>query len=394
MYKAVIFDFDGTICDTGEGVKKCAAYALDSMGITHPQWNEMDFFIGPPLLVTFQERFNQSPSAAEELVQKFRERYSTKGLTESCLYDGVCDLLYRLKADGIKIGIASSKPQKYIINLLEKYGVEKCFDSVCGVSFNADCESKQSIISRCLGELGVEKADAVMVGDRHYDVDGAKANGIASVGVLWGYGSRFEFIESGADFMAEKVDDIESIALGLYETTENVKGIFNGKIITVHHDDVVLCNGQMAKRECVDHPGGVAVIGITNDNKVLLVRQFRYLYKETIYEIPAGKLEKGEDPFEAGKREFREETGAVAEEYISLGEIYPTPGYTNEIIRLYAAKNIHFEQQELDDGEFLQVCTMTLDELIEKVMAGEIKDAKTIIAALKLKEITNKNDLS
>lgn len=394
MYKAVIFDFDGTICDTGEGVKKCAAYALDSMGIAHPQWNEMDFFIGPPLLVTFQERFNQSPSVAEELVQKFRERYSTKGLTESCLYDGVCDLLYRLKADGIKIGIASSKPQKYIISLLEKYGVEKCFDSVCGVSFNADCESKQSIISRCLGELGVEKADAVMVGDRHYDIDGAKANGIASVGVLWGYGSRFEFIESGADFMAEKVDDIESIALGLYETTENVKGIFNGKIITVHHDDVVLCNGQMAKRECVDHPGGVAVIGITNDNKVLLVRQFRYLYKETIYEIPAGKLEKGEDPFEAGKREFREETGAVAEEYISLGEIYPTPGYTNEIIRLYAAKNIHFEQQELDDGEFLQVCTMTLDELIEKVMAGEIKDAKTIIAALKLKEITNKNDLS
>ncbi len=394
MYKAVIFDFDGTICDTGEGVKKCAAYALDSMGIAHPQWNEMDFFIGPPLLVTFQERFNQSPSAAEELVQKFRERYSTKGLTESCLYDGVCDLLYRLKADGIKIGIASSKPQKYIVSLLEKYGVEKCFDSVCGVSFNADCESKQSIISRCIGELGVEKADAVMVGDRHYDIDGAKANGIASVGVLWGYGSRFEFIESGADFMAEKVDDIESIALGLYETTENVKGIFNGKVITVHHDDVMLCNGQMAKRECVDHPGGVAVIGITNDNKVLLVRQFRYLYKETIYEIPAGKLEKGEDPFEAGKREFREETGAVAEEYISLGEIYPTPGYTNEIIRLYAAKNIHFEQQELDDGEFLQVCTMTLDELIEKVMAGEIKDAKTIIAALKLKEITNKNDLS
>lgn len=394
MFKAVIFDFDGTICDTGEGVKKCAAYALDSMGIAHPQWNEMDFFIGPPLLVTFQERFNQSPSAAEELVQKFRERYSTKGLMESCLYDGVCDLLYRLKADGIKTGIASSKPQKYIVSLLEKYGVEKCFDSVCGVSFNADCESKQSIISRCLGELGVETADTVMVGDRHYDIDGAKANGIASVGVLWGYGSRFEFIESGADFMAEKVDDIESIALGLYETTENVKGIFNGKVITVHHDDVVLCNGKKAKRECVDHPGGVAVIGITNDNKVLLVRQFRYLYKETIYEIPAGKLEKGEDPFEAGKREFREETGAVADEYISLGEIYPTPGYTNEIIRLYAAKNIHFEQQELDDGEFLQVCTMTLDELIEKIMAGEIKDAKTIIAALKLKEITNKNDLS
>lgn len=390
MYSAVIFDFDGTICDTGEGIKKSAKYALDSFDIPCPEWEELDFFIGPPLLVTFQERFNQSPTDADALVKKFRERYTNVGLYESHLYDGVEALLKRLKDDGMKIGIASSKPQEYVEQLLSKFNIIQYFDSVCAVSFQADCESKTSIISRCVKELGVETRGVIMAGDTAYDIDGAKANMLDSIGVAWGYGSKFDFIERGATYIAEKPDDIEAIALGLYERTESVKGIFNGKVITVHHDDVVLSTGKQTKRECVDHPGGVAVIGITEDNKVPLVRQFRYPYKETIYEIPAGKLEKGEDPFEAGKREFREEAGAVAEEYIWLGEVYPTPGYTNEIIRLYAAKNITFEEQDLDDGELLEVSLMNFDELISRIMNGEIKDAKTIIAALKLKELLNR----
>lgn len=390
MYNAVIFDFDGTICDTGEGIKKSAKYALDSFNIPCPDWNELDFFIGPPLLVTFQERFNQSITEADALVKKFRERYTNTGLYESCLYDGVVELLKRLKADNIKIGIASSKPQDYVEKLLKKFDIIQYFDVICAVSFQADCESKQSIISRCINELDVEPKSIIMIGDTAFDIDGANANMIDSIGVTWGYGNKFDFIERGATYIAEKIDDIESIALGLYERTEAVKGIFSGKVLTIHHDDVVLADGRQSKRECVDHPGGVAVIGINENDEVLLVRQFRYPYKETIYEIPAGKLEKGEDPFEAGKREFKEETGAVAEEYIWLGEVYPTPGYTNEIIRLYAAKNIHFEEQELDEGEFLQVCTMKLSELIKRIMSGEIKDAKTIIAALKLKELLNK----
>ncbi|MBR4241214.1 MAG: NUDIX hydrolase, partial [Eubacterium sp.] len=168
---------------------------------------------------------------------------------------------------------------------------------------------------------------------------------------------------------------------------DNVQGIFNGRILKMHEDDVTLCNGASAKRECVDHPGGVAVIALTDDDEVLLVRQFRYPYKEVIYEIPAGKLEKGEDAFEAGKREFKEECGAVADEYFSLGEIYPSPGYTNEIIRLYGARKLHFEEQNLDDDEFLQIRRMKFDELIERIMSGEIKDAKTVAAALKLREL-------
>ena len=390
MYTSVIFDFVGTICDTGEGVKKSAKYALDAFNIPSDDWQTLDCFIGPPLLVTFQEQFNQSAADADLLVQKFRERYTNTGIYECELYNGIKQLLINLKDDGMKIGIASSKPQVFVETLLNKFAIAKYFDSVCATSFAADCESKQNIIARCLKELETEPKDALMVGDRFYDIDGAKADMVDGAGVLWGYGSKFEFIECGAKYIVDKVEDIESIALGLYERTEKVNGIYNGRVLTMHVDDVLLCNDQRANRECVDHPGGVAVIGVTDDDMVVLVRQFRYPYKETIYEIPAGKLEKGEDPFEAGKREFKEETGGVAEEYISLGEIYPSPGYTNEIIRLYAAKNITFEEQNLDDDEFLQVCQISFDELIRRIMSGEIKDAKTIAAAFKLKELMNK----
>lgn len=388
--KAIIFDFDGTICNTGEGIMKSAKYALDSHSIPCGEWEELSFFIGPPLLVTFQEKFNLEVSTASELVKKFRERYGKTGVYESCLYDGIYDLIKSLKAGGFKLAIASSKPEAYISELLGRFEIAEYFDVVCGVSFTADCEPKQSIIARAIDGLGVSNDEAIVVGDKFYDIDGAKANSVKSVGVLWGFGTKFELIESAADFIAEKPGDVEAIALDLFERTDNVQGIFSGRVITVHEDDITLCNGRTSKRECVDHPGGVAVIGITDNDEILLVRQFRYPYKEVIYEIPAGKLEKGEDPFEAGKREFKEECGAVAEEYFSLGEIYPSPGYTNEIIRLYGAKNIHFEEQNLDEDEFLQVKKMKFDTLIEEIMCGEIKDAKTVAAALKLNQLLNK----
>lgn len=389
-YNAVIFDFDGTICDTGEGILKSAKYALDAFGYKTPDdYHVLTCFIGPPLLVTFQEEFGADANQAEELVKKFRERYTNIGLYESELYDGVKELLARLKDDGIKIGIASSKPQAYVEKLLEKFNVIKYFDSICAVSFTADCETKASIISRCLAELDAKGNETIVVGDRKFDIEGAKSNYIDSVAVLWGYGNKIEFAEAGAKFIVEKVDDIESVALGFYEQTEETKGIYNGNIITVHEDIVTLVDGTQAKRELVDHPGGVAVVGLTDNNEILLVRQFRAPYKETIYEIPAGKLEKNEDIREAGIREFREECGACAEVFESLGEIYPTPGYCGEIIRIFYAEGLTFGSQNLDDDEFLDVIKMPFDECISRIMSGEIKDAKTIIGILKLKELKN-----
>lgn len=386
-YSAVIFDFDGTICDTGEGILKSAKYALEAFGYNAPDYEELTCFIGPPLLITFQEKFGADAARADELVKKFRERYTNKGVFESKLYDGIKELLMSLKKDNIKIGIASSKPQEYIETLLDHFGIKSYFDVICGVTFTADCESKASIIARCQKELNIAGNECIMVGDKKYDIEGAKTNLIDSVGVLWGYGTKFEHIEAGAKFIVDKIEDIESVALGFYEQTEEVQGIFSGKIINVHTDKITLVDGTEAQREVVDHPGGVAIVGLTENNEVLMVRQFRYPYKETIYEIPAGKLEKGEDPREAAIREFREECGAVAEKFEPLGEIYPTPGYCGEIIRIFYATDLTFGEQELDEDEYLEVIKMPFSECVAKIMSGEIKDAKTIVGILKLKEL-------
>lgn len=386
-YSAVIFDFDGTICDTGEGILKSAKYALEAFGYNAPDYEELTCFIGPPLLITFQEKFGADAARADELVKKFRERYTNKGVFESKLYDGIKELLISLKKDNIKIGIASSKPQEYIETLLDHFGIKSYFDVICGVTFTADCESKASIIARCQKELNIAGNECIMVGDKKYDIEGAKTNLIDSVGVLWGYGTKFEHIEAGAKFIVDKIEDIESVALGFYEQTEEVQGIFSGKIINVHTDKITLVDGTEAQREVVDHPGGVAIVGLTENNEVLMVRQFRYPYKETIYEIPAGKLEKGEDPREAAIREFREECGAVAEKFEPLGEIYPTPGYCGEIIRIFYATDLTFGEQELDEDEYLEVIKMPFSECVAKIMSGEIKDAKTIVGILKLKEL-------
>ena len=150
MKKAVIFDFDGTLCDTGIGVKKSAKYALDAFNIDAPDWEDLDFFIGPPLLVTFQEKFGQSASDAEKLVKKYRERYTNIGLYESEFYNSIPQLLQRLKNDGMKLGIASSKPSKYVEELLIKENLIDMFGRIlaavvdlflhsvkCGLGFNA-----------------------------------------------------------------------------------------------------------------------------------------------------------------------------------------------------------------------------------------------------------------
>ncbi|MFR6065871.1 MAG: HAD hydrolase-like protein [Eubacterium sp.] len=394
-FKSVIFDFDGTICKTGEGIIKSAKYALEAFGYDVPEDDsELEFFIGPPLLVTFQERFGADPQTALELVKKYRERYTNQGVYESELYEDIRGLLEALKNDGIKIGIASSKPQKYIETLLEKFGVIKYFDAICGVSFTADCETKASIITRCLAELNTPPDSAIMVGDKNYDIAGAKANNLLSVGVLWGYGNKFEFIEAGADFIAEKPQDIEAVALGYFEQTEESTGIFNGRIITVHEDTVQLVDGTQAKREIVDHNGGVAIIGLTEEGEVLLVRQFRAPYKEVLFEIPAGKLEKGEDPFEAAKREFQEECGCTAENFKYIGELYPTPGYCGEIIRLYYATGLEFGEQHLDEDERLDVYKVPLGEAFDRCINGEFKDAKTQIGIMKVREMLNNGSLS
>lgn len=159
--------------------------------------------------------------------------------------------------------------------------------------------------------------------------------------------------------------------------------IYKGKIVNLRVDDALLPNGSTAKREIVEHPGGVCVAALTDNEELLFVEQFRYPYFEVVLELPAGKLEYGEDPFEAGKRELKEETGATAESYEDLGKLYPTPGYCGEIIHMYLAKNLNFGSQQLDDDEFLEVKKIPLREAFRMVMNNEIRDSKTQVGIVK-----------
>ena len=176
------------------------------------------------------------------------------------------------------------------------------------------------------------------------------------------------------------------------EVTVLKNTIYQGKILNLRVDVAGLPNGKEAPREFVEHNGGVTVAALTDDAKLIFVRQFRYPYMEEVLELPAGKLEKGEDPLEAGKRELREEAGVTAEQYINLGEFYPSPGYTNEIIYLYGARNLTQVEQELDEDEFLNVEYIPLDKAVDMVLSNEIKDGKTQAAVLKLAALIERNE--
>lgn len=154
--------------------------------------------------------------------------------------------------------------------------------------------------------------------------------------------------------------------------------VYDGKILKLDVDRVLLPDGRTSHREIVRHHGGAAVL-LVEAGKVLLVRQFRYAYGKEIYEIPAGKLNAGEDPALSAARELEEETGYRATLSHAL-DLYPTPGYTDEIIHVYFAESFEFVGQKLDEGEFLSVTFLPLEEVLEKIESGEISDAKTVAA--------------
>jgi len=167
------------------------------------------------------------------------------------------------------------------------------------------------------------------------------------------------------------------------EKTLNYEYTYRGKVIDVRRDNVEISTGQKSVREVVEHSGGVVIAAQKAPDTVLMVKQFRYPIKKTVLELPAGKLEKGEEPFPAAKRELEEETGYRAENWKKLGYINTTPGFCNETLYLYYASDLEFVGEHPDDGEIIQCFEFKLEEIFEKIKTGEINDAKTICTLMR-----------
>ena len=173
----------------------------------------------------------------------------------------------------------------------------------------------------------------------------------------------------------------------LKEEMVSQETVYQGIIVNVRRDKAKLPDGRLTNREVVEHPGGVAIFAMDDQDRVAMVRQYRYPMGEIVLELPAGKLEKGEDPFAAAKRELEEECGLTADNYISLGEFYPTVGYDTEVIYTWVATGLHETKMHLDADEFLTPDRVPLEKAYQMVMSGEIKDGKTIAGILKLKAL-------
>ncbi len=170
----------------------------------------------------------------------------------------------------------------------------------------------------------------------------------------------------------------------LEEKTVSSELAYQAKIFRVTKDAALLEDGTLVRRDVLHHSGGVCVVPLTKENTVLMVRQYRYPMHEVTLEIPAGKLEPGEEPSECGLRELREEAGRTCGSYTYLGKLYPTPAYDTEVIHMYLAQELSDpEEQELDEGEFLDLTELPLSEAVQMVMDGKIPDAKTQLALLK-----------
>ena len=169
----------------------------------------------------------------------------------------------------------------------------------------------------------------------------------------------------------------------LEEKTLSSEQKFDGKIVKLYVDSVELEDGKKSFREVIKHPGGVCVLPLDEEGNVLFVRQFRYPHKKVLLEIPAGKLEYGENPSECGIRELKEETGCTCDRYEYLGSLIPTPAYCGEVIHMYLARGLHYGEQKLDSGEFLDIEKIPLDRAVEMIMNNELEDTKTQIAVLK-----------
>jgi len=223
-FKYALFDLDGTLSESAPGIVKCVQYALHKVGIEEPDLTRLEAFVGPPLNVEFKEMYDLDPETIEKAVDYFRERYAVDGIFDCNVYDGIPEMLKKCRESGMTLAVASNKPEPYVRQILEHFGIVQEFEVICGSRMederaSAGNDAKAIIVKRALQgllpqeEQSGRKELCAMVGDRRYDIEGALANGVAAVGVTFGYGTEQELLEAGADRIAHTPEQLAEILL-------------------------------------------------------------------------------------------------------------------------------------------------------------------------------------
>jgi len=209
MYNYVLFDLDGTISDSSEGITKGIRIALKKMGIEVEDLSELRRFIGPPLKYSFSTFYGFDDEQCKQATIYYREYYSEIGLFENELYPGMAELLERIKKSGRKIAVATSKPERFTLRILEKFGIRDYFNVVAGASPDDRRDEKYKVVEYALAQLGNPPlSEVVLVGDTRFDAEGAGKIGIDCIGVLYGFGTKEDLLKAGAKYIAPTIDDI------------------------------------------------------------------------------------------------------------------------------------------------------------------------------------------
>lgn len=213
MYNYILFDLDGTLTDPKLGITSCVQYALDKFGIKEPDRDKLEPFIGPPLSDSFREFYGFDDEKAQQAIAYYRERFSTVGLFENEIYPGIPQMLEKLQKAGRHLAVASSKPTVFVTQILEHFGILPYFEVIVGSELNGTRGKKEEVVEEALrqllqGDAAKKQQEIAMVGDRKYDIEGAKAYHIASVGVTYGYAADGELEEAGADVVVGTVEEL------------------------------------------------------------------------------------------------------------------------------------------------------------------------------------------
>ncbi len=216
MFQYCLFDLDGTLTDPREGITKCVQYALRHFGIEEPDLTKLEYLIGPPLQDSFVRYYGFSQEQSREAIRKYRERFAPVGVLENKVFPGIPELLSHLKEKKMKLAVASSKPMVFIYQILQHFDIEKYFDVIVGSELDGTRDAKEEVVEEALRQLGVLDMEArerhrlcAMVGDRKFDIQGAKAHGLTGVGVRFGFALPGELEEEGAEYIAKTVEELQ-----------------------------------------------------------------------------------------------------------------------------------------------------------------------------------------